>query len=507
MRIEDCIPTMSKVFLGRVVDSFISSEVPRGDEDRLREQILQYKSELASQERIGQAITGLETREGARILFDAIVTSLLSSPDLRSSYEDLFASVQAYEQSIIDESKCTKCLDLADQKAIDIYQAVLEVALEDDEITADERNLLEKLRRKIKVTRHEHRLLEARLGKFPKPGNELHSHEDFKEALKGLQYAGIVLYCNRLDDDNNIVLPEEIAPGVKKTIGFEMKPETQTLLHEALTNDQLRTALAAQGLPLSGTKTDRSDRLIKAGCKPSEVLATLMNSELATICKKLQGVTVSGSKQERVDRVIDYFASLVQKTPEETDDPRAIYYEYLEEFAARDNKNLYQMKLIKHDRDMERGFEEGTRYLFEAKLGRQLIEMAGSDHADGGVEFSNGELLLWDNKGKESIYTFPKSHLDQFRRYIRESVKRVNVFLVIVPEIDPSTRLQAMKLKHLTDTDTDIALVSAADLKHVAETWRKFAKDKDGEFKLEVFNGTGVLDRSELNARMELFLS
>jgi hypothetical protein len=405
----------------------------------------------------------LETAEGARILFDAIVTSLLSSPDLRSSYEELFASVQAFEQSIIDESKCTKCLDLADQKAIDIYQAVLEVALEDGEITADERNLLERLRAKIKVSRHEHRLLEARLGRFPKAENELHSHEDLKDALKSLQFAGIVFYCNRLDDDSNIVLPEEIAPGVKKSIGFEMKAETQSLLHDALTNDQLRTALLSNGLPISGTKTERSERLIKAGCKPSEVLGSLMNSDLTTICKKLQGVTVSGSKQERIDRIIDYFASLLQKKPEDTDDPRAIFYEYLEEFAARDNQNLYQMKLIKHDRDMERGFEEGTRYLFEAKLGQQLIEMPGSDHADGGVEFSSGELLLWDNKGKESVYTFPKSHLDQFRRYIRESVKRVNVFLVLVPELDPSARMQALKLKHLTDTDTDVALITASD--------------------------------------------
>lgn len=505
MRIEDCIPAMSKVFLSRVVDSFISSDVPRGDEDRLREQILQYRSELSAQERITQAFTGLETREGARILFDAIATSLLSSPDLRSSYEGLFASVQAFEQSIIDESKCTKCLDLADQRAIDIYQAVLEVALEDDEITADERNLLERLRKKIKVSRHEHRLLEARLGKFPKPDNELHSHEDFKEALKQLQFAGIVFYCNRLDEDRNIILPEEIASSVKKTIGFEMKAETQTLLHEALTNDQLRTALLTNGLPVSGSKTDRSARLIKAGCKPSEVLGALMTSDLATICKKLQGVNVSGSKQERIDRIVDYFASLVQKMPEDTDDPRAVFYEYLEEFAARDNQNLYQMKLIKHDRDMERGFEEGTRYLFEAKLGQQLIEMHGSDHADGGVEFRSGELLLWDNKGKESVYTFPKSHMDQFRRYIRESVTRVNVFLVIVPEWEPSARMQALKLKHLADTDTDVALISASDLKYVAETWTKYAKE--GAFSLEVFNATGILDRSELNARMELFLS
>ena len=505
MRIEDCIPAMSKVFLSRVVDSFISSDVPRGDEDRLREQILQYRSELAAPERIAQAFEGLETEEGARILFDAIATSLLSSPDLRAKYEDLFASVLAFEQSIIDESKCSKCLDLSDQKAIGIYQVVLEVALEDDEITEDERNLLDRLRQKIKISRHEHRLLEAGLGKFPKPGNELHSHEDFKEALKQLQFAGVVFYCNRLDEERNIVLPEEIAPGVKESIGFEMKAETQALFHDALTNEQLRAALLANGLPISGTKVERSERLIKAGCKPSEVLSSLKTSDLMGICKKLQGVTISGSKQERIDRIVDYFASLVTKVPENTDDPRAVYYEYLEEFAARDNKNLYQMKLIKHDRDMERGFEEGTRYLFEAKLGQQLIEMPGSDHADGGVEFPSGELLLWDNKGKESVYTFPKSHLDQFRRYIRESVQRVNVFLVIVPELEPTARLQALKLKHLSDTDTDVSLISAADLKYVAEVWTRYARD--GAFNLEVFNATGILERSELNARMELFLT
>ncbi len=496
---------MTKVFLSRVVDSFISSEVPRGDEERLREQILQNKTEIASSERIVQAIVGLETAEGARILFDAVAASLLSAPDLRMSYEGLFESVQAFEQSIIDESKCSKCLDLSDQQAISIYGAVLEVALEDDKISPDERNLLERLRRKLKVARSEHRLLEARFGKFPKPGNELHSHEEIKEALKQLQLAGIVFYCNRLDDERNIVLPEEVAPGVKKAIGFELKAETQALLHDALINEQLRGALLANGLPISGSKTERSDRLIKAGCKPSEVLSSLKTSDLAAVCKKLQGVAVSGSKQERIDRIIDYFASLVTKMPEESDDPRAVFYEYLEEFAARDNKNLYQMNLIKHDRDMERGFEDGTRYLFEAKLGQELVEMPGSEHADGGVELPSGELLLWDNKGKESVYTFPKSHLDQFRRYIRESVKRVNVFLVIVPELAPAARLQALKLKHLTDTDTDVGLISAADLKYVAETWTKFAKD--GEFNLEVFNATGILDRSELNARMDLFLS
>jgi hypothetical protein len=245
--------------------------------------------------------------------------------------------------------------------------------------------------------------------------------------------------------------------------------------------------------------------LIKAGIKPSEVLDALKTDELGALCRKLPGVAVSGSKQEKVDRIVDYFASMVTKPVEASDDPRAVFYQYFEEFAARDNQNLYQRNLIKHDRDMESGFEAGTRFLFEIKLGQQLIEMNGSDHADGGVEFPNGELLLWDNKGKESIYKFPKSHVDQFRRYVRESVKRVNVFLVVVPEVAPEARYQAMKMKQQTATDSDVALITAEDLKYVAEHWREHCKE--GDFNLDVFNATGILDRTELIERMKIFLA
>jgi len=206
-----------------------------------------------------------------------------------------------------------------------------------------------------------------------------------------------------------------------------------------------------------------------------------------------------------VKRIIDYFDSLITEEPEPSDDPRAIFYQYFVEFAARDNKNLYQRKLIKHDKDMEAGFEEGTRYLFETKLGCRLVEMPGTEHADGCVEFPNGDILLWDNKGKESVYTFPKAHLDQFRRYIRESARRVNLFLIVVPAYDPSTRLQAMKLRHATLTDTDVALITAEDLKWLAETWPKMSSK--GRFNLEIFNTTGLLDRATLEERMRVLLA
>jgi hypothetical protein len=500
MKIADCLPAMSQMYLSRTVDSLLKDDVPRGDEDRLREQIRQNVNELVDHGRIVDRLHEETLTRNHRILIESILTSLLLAPDMNATEEGLFEAVRRNEQEIIEESSQETAFAFSDDRAIEIYRAVLEVALEDDDISVDEYRLMEKLRRKLGVSRREHRLLEASVGKFPKVDNELHSLSEFKDALKRLQVAGVVLFCNRAESGAAAVLPEEIAPAVKEYLGFEMSPDAQALLHDALGIEQLYRALKAQGLPLSGSKAGRSDRLLKAGVKPSEVLSCLGTDELRDLCRKLPGVAVSGAKADRIQRIVEYFDSLTAKEPEESDDPRAVFYQYFEEFAARDNTNLYQRKLIKHDRDMEAGFEEGTRYLFEVKLGCTLIEMPGTEHADGGVEFPNGELLLWDNKGKESTYTFPKAHQDQFKRYMRESVKRVNAFLVIVPGYEPSVRLQAMKLKHDSTTDTDVAVISAEDLKWVAEHWQNYSQS--GQFSLEVFNTTGVLDRSSLEERL-----
>ena len=219
----------------------------------------------------------------------------------------------------------------------------------------------------------------------------------------------------------------------------------------------------------------------------------------------MPGVKISGKKNQRIEHIIDYFASLTTKDPVSSGDPRECYYQYLEELAARNNKELYRLGIIKKDRDMEGYFEEGTRFLFEKKLGCELLKMQGNDHADGCVQFPNGELLLWDNKGKEQEYTFPKSHADQFLRYIRESVKRVNVFLVVVPSVSQEAAEQAVKLKIKNSTDTDIAIITAQNIKYVAENWGKMSKRE--KFELNIFNITGILDRPTVEQRMKVLLS
>lgn len=504
MRIVDCVSHMSKFYLNRIVDCFIREEIPRGDEDRLRDQILENTDEISDPERIGHALKACSLSRTDRILSGEILRALLESPNGRATETDLIDQIRQYEEEIIERSTDDDALAYSNARSLDVYGTVLETALEDDVVSDDEFALLERLRTKLRLTRLEHKMLEARMGKFPKPGNELHSVSEIRDCLKRLQHEGIVFYCNKTEDDSIYVLPEENAPGVKEHLGFEMSRKAQELLYDSLTTSQLYGMLRDQGLPVGGNKSEKIDRLIVAGCRPSELLETLQSADLADICGKLQGVKKRGTKVERVERILDYFDSLTLKEPEDSDDPRAICYQYLEEFAARDNKNLYERGLISHDRDMEFGFEEGTRYLFEEKLGCELIEFSGSDHADGGVQMKGGDLLLWDNKGKESKYVFPKSHLRQFKRYIRDSPIRVSIFLVIVPEVDEQALRQATILKHESGRDTDVAIITAVDLKHVAESWNKYT-DSD-EFNLEVFNSTGILDRPTLQDRMEILL-
>jgi len=504
MRIVDCVSQMSKFYLNRIVDCFIREEIPRGDEERLREQILENAEEISDHDRIRRALKDCSLSRTDRILSSEILRALLETPNGTATENDLIQQVRHYENEIIERSKADDALAYTDDRSLDIYGTVLKTALEDDIVSDEEFALLERLRKKLKLSRLEHKILESKMGKFPKPGNELHSISEIRDCLKRLQHEGIVFYCNKTEDDSLYVLPEENAPGVKDYLGFEMSRNAQELLYESLTYDQLYQLLRQQGLPVAGSKSDKAERLIVAGCRPSEALQGLQSSELAELCAKLQGVKKSGTKQQRVKRILAYFDSLTLKEPEQSDDPRAICYQYLEEFAARDNKNLYERGLISHDRDMEKGFEEGTSYLFEEKLRCKLMEFKGSDHADGGVEMRNGDLLLWDNKGKESKYVFPKSHVRQFKRYIRESPKRVSVFLVIVPEVDDTALRQATILKHESGKDTDVAIITAVDLKHVAESWEKYSVG--GDFNLEVFNTTGILDRPVLQSRMEILL-
>jgi len=502
VKIAEALPHMTKAYLQRVIDSF-TRDFPRLDEDRAREIILRNVEELTDGERI-KSVLSFTGDFSDQILLTYILEALLNAPDNAMSEADLVEAVSDLERGVLSAAKDPDALKYDDHTAVSILRAVLEVALEDETVTQQELRLLRRLQAKVGLSERSKRIILARLNHFPRSGNRIHTSSDFRDALIDLQRRGVLVYCNRLES-GVFVIVEEIVDAVRSAIGVELSDDSLFRLLTTLSLQHLATILEAKNLPKSGTKEDRASRVIMSGLKPSEALDLLSNQDLYDILSSLPGAKVSGSKQERVERVVAYFANLVVKDVDEEAPPGERYYRYLVELAARDRENLLANSVIKKDRDIEDAFEEGTRYLFHTRLGQELVHMPGSDHPDGCMRFAGkGDLLMWDNKSKESQYSFPPAHVRQFKRYIRDSRERVSCFLVIVPDVADVAEGVAARLKVESGTDTDVAIVTAEDLLWLAEEWPQRANGTD--FDLEILNVTGVLTRQRLEDRMKLFI-
>jgi hypothetical protein len=114
------------------------------------------------------------------------------------------------EADVLRSAEDPDCLKYADTHSVDILRSVLEVALEDDQVTPDELNLISKLQDKLSVSESTKRLILAQLNHFPRTGNEIHSPTEIRECLNALQRMGLIFYCNKLDG-GQFVIPDEIA--------------------------------------------------------------------------------------------------------------------------------------------------------------------------------------------------------------------------------------------------------------------------------------------------------
>ncbi|MCK5133394.1 MAG: hypothetical protein KAR40_14730, partial [Candidatus Sabulitectum sp.] len=178
-------------------------------EEELRDAILKIKPQYTHEETALELIedvfhrtSDLSIRVITKIILEDI---LLEEIGYGLPVEDLEERVIAIEQSIVDRSNETDLAELAGGKNtefyanLELYNFVLGVAWEHRNTKSpDEANLLRKLRNRLGITHTKHRILEAKLGKFPKPNNELHTRQEIREVRKELQRKGLVFEILRV---------------------------------------------------------------------------------------------------------------------------------------------------------------------------------------------------------------------------------------------------------------------------------------------------------------------
>ncbi len=413
------------------------------------------------------------------ILIDVLLEEhghLLPASDVEQMVLDI-------EQAILNESNEKGLKEMAGRtdndhyRNLSLYQFVLNVAWEhQDTKSVDEGNLLRKLRGRLGLTSREHRLIESKLGKYPKDHNEPHTKTEISDTVRELERLGLLFEVRDNDGQDHVVIAEEIADVMRAQLGIEIRRQGYEALlqHKAVrSKDYMTSVLDKSSVPHSaaGTLAELQQRVMET-IRPSVVLGGhspqdgLSNETLRAWCSDL-GLPVGGTKPDRIQRLIDHYDQLRVRFLVETDE-REVWYCYYCDLATRSAEVLRQQHVIDKDIEIERHFEDATSFLFETKLNHTPLRQAGTEHCDGLLSFRD-QYIMWDNKSCEGPVSL-KDHIKQFNSYMDKAEKPVPVFLVIAPDFTEDS--EAVALRYTADRiDRSICLVPAGELKGLAEYW------------------------------------
>jgi hypothetical protein len=502
--------------LRRVASAHVIDHNQLKDDD-LRSALVKSKPQYAAAETVKKAVDQLLSREPKdhlralnRIL---LVDVLLDQYDCQLPFEETDAKVIAVEQNILDRSNELDLEQLAcgdkstpRHRDLDTYDFVLGVAWEQrDSVSPDEANLLSNLRRHLRVNQFEHRVLEAKLRRFPKTGNELHTRAEITAARRALHNAGL-LFCIRQEGIDYDVIPDELATELRAALAIELRTDAYRELlkfHKLRTKAHLTDILERANTAFA--KSDKVDALVERvilNVSPSKAIASasprygLSSEELADWCRDLD-LSPSGPIDERVQRVIAHFAALRPRVEPNVDE-RSLWYGFFTDFAARNRELLRAQHLIEKDGEMESKFEHATQFLFQTKLGHTPLQQPGTDHPDGILTLKS-DYLMWDNKSKDAPTAFHlKDCIPQFDRYMNAADKRVPIFLVIAPAFTEESEVEAIRY-HADHFDRNIVLITATELKALAEEWSSPQhKNRETPFPLGLLAASGRYDRRKL---------
>ncbi|MEP2776098.1 MAG: SAP domain-containing protein [Luteolibacter sp.] len=420
-----------------------------------------------------------------RILTSLILKEILiHQDDFLMERAALDEEIIRWEQSIIDQSNEDDSKRRnAKSQSMDLFRFVVETAWEmNDDISPDEKNLIDKIAEKLKITEREFRTIEATLGKYPKAGNETHLRTEIDDARKTLQGKGLLI---SIRDENGMdydLIPEEVAYGIRKVFGIQMRKfgYGELLSHKRVrSKEYYLECLKKAEIPVDGnfTNSELRDFIIER-VPPSLVLGGihskdgLSTEELKKWCQEISE-PVSGTKEELISRIITHYDN-IRIREDSGEDERAAWFSHFEELARRDAAFFRSQNLIGKDIEIERRFEEATNYMFEVMLGHKPLKQIGSDHADGSLSMGD-TLILWDNKSTEQPVSLA-FHIKQFKRYIESSEKRVAGFLVIGPDFREDC--EAVAMDYFIETGMIVTLAKAADLKSIAVAWSQRKQEK-----------------------------
>lgn len=501
MRIADVLSEVTILPLRRFADAWAVTSIKSDKRDVFEQAIIGEIARIDTEETVRErlAIFDRELDYVRRGNAETILRIILDEPGyLVAEDGELIKRAVASDVAFHEYARSNTATRHLDPRTIDIYQAVLQVAWE-DRVTPDEYQLIKRLQRKLNINRRDHRVIEILTAGVAPMGPQ-----EAEQALRDLSNHGFVCQF-KVRGVTQVVIPEEIATRLRSIFGISLQSNAYRNLAAKLPIVTLKETLEKANQPsVSSRKDFLVDRLIDGDIPPATLLdhvgSEVLDELLASFGEKPPAMRAV--KIRHLIAYFDKFSKGVEAGP--AADPDKTYYDYLAELASRQYERLRAASVIQHDQNVDRAFERGVRYAFSSLLGHPAIQFTGSAHADGGIAATKDRMVLWDCKSAIRPYALTEPKSAQFLQYIaRESPTIVSPFLVFSGEFTKDSAASALRLKANCPPGTEVGLMTAADLKWLAEKWSKEYPEK--RLPLDILAHTGLLTVEILELRLKLF--
>jgi hypothetical protein len=502
LEIADVLPQLGIFPLRRFADAWRVSAIKSDKRDVFEQAILGELHRISTERVVRDRLTDFERDLDyiKRGTAERVLRLMLDAPGYVVRDEaEFIKSVVNQDALFLDYARAPTALRHLDRRIVDVYRSVLEVAWE-DKVTFDEHQLIRRLQQKLGICRRDHLVIEACIG-----DRSPITSQDVVDALRALERHGFLCQF-KLQGQPHILIPEEIATHLRTIFGIVLQSNAYRSLAAKLPTALIRTVLEETGQPsVSQRKDFLVDRLLDGDVPPTALLDALEDKAIDELFANFPGEKRPAMRAVKIRHLIAHFerfASVHVEPP--TDDPDGAYFNYLVELGSRQYDHLRAANVIHRDQSVDRFFERAVRYAFRRFFGHPSVEFKGSAHADGGVKARNGRMALWDCKSSLTPYALTEARCAQFLQYVqRESPTVVSPFLVISGGFTEDSTGRALTLKANCPPGTEVGLLSAGDLKWLAERWEREYPGK--RLPLDVLAYTGILDRDTIEFRLKTF--
>ncbi|MBP1987473.1 hypothetical protein [Halolamina salifodinae] len=484
----------------------------------------EYVPALASDERLEAELNGFtpprlhalnDSPYQALVIRYGILRQLIQRPGYSMPKSELLENVQAWQRQVIEEfgeddfSESDDLLHLA--KAGVSYK---------NDVDDSELHMVYsyfELHNRSHESKHEYytwldffKRLSA-IGRFPKvrrSDSPEHAIDTIEKGLWSLQEQAILYEVNTEETKELVGIPEDYADYVRDWLYYEMSEENYLRMLEAIDPFDRQSLLVDvrdhYGIESkTGGRNDRRRKsIVKDGVFPSELLRyALTKVELKAVVDRYGLDAHKQKTEEMISAIIEYFEQS-QKSVGDDDPDVDLYLSAFEDIADGTVQQVppQLQDLVDADNPSEKLdvlFEDATAEIFSEVFNLSGTELLGQQAsgvvADGEIE-QEGKWLLWDNKRRAREFKMGSTTRSKIKSYIDTKAEQHDVewFLVIAPEFSENAETHAEQLE--MQVGEDIRLVSAGDLKALAEWWREQYEDDGHELPLSIFYGSGMFD-------------